>query len=107
VLISANFAAYYHDLFGVCDLIYLQHEHFDGSGWPEGLKGEKIPYLSRLFAVINFYSKLKSNLYFPFSKNKYYFGALEEKEIVREFNHYRGKVFDPQIVDKFLSFLKS
>ncbi|RAK11826.1 PAS domain S-box-containing protein/diguanylate cyclase (GGDEF)-like protein [Halanaerobium saccharolyticum] len=106
VLISANFAASYQDLAGICDLIYSHHEHFDGSGWPEGLKGEKIPYLSRLFAVINFYSKLKSNLFFSFSRDKYYFGALAEKEIVREFNHYRKKVFDPQIVDKFLSFLK-
>jgi len=107
VLISANFAAYYHDLAGICNLIYSHHEHFDGSGWPEAVKDEEIPYLSRLFAVINFYSNLKSNLYFPFSKAKYYFGALEEREIIREFNQYRGNVFDPRIVDKFLSLLNS
>jgi diguanylate cyclase (GGDEF)-like protein/PAS domain S-box-containing protein len=107
VLISTNFATYYHDLAGICDLIYAHHEHFDGSGWPEALKGEEIPYLSRLFAVINFYSNLKSNLYFPFLKDTYYFGALEKDEIIEELNYYRGKVFDPDIVDKFLSFLNS
>jgi diguanylate cyclase (GGDEF)-like protein len=107
VVISANFAAYYHDLAGICNLIYAHHEHFDGSGWPEALKGQEIPYLSRLFAVINFYSNLKTNLYFPFMKDNYYFGALEKKEIINELNHYRGSVFDPQIVDNFLSFLNS
>ncbi|MFN2340265.1 MAG: diguanylate cyclase domain-containing protein [Halanaerobium sp.] len=107
VVISANFAAYYHDLAEICNLIYSHHEHFNGSGWPEALKAGEIPYLSRLFAVINFYSSLKSNLYFPFTKDTYYFGALEKKEIIKELNHYRGSVFDPQIVDNFLSFLNS
>ena len=107
VLISANFATYYHDLAGISDLVYAHHEHFDGSGWPEALKAEEIPYLSRLFAVINFYSNLKSNRYFPFSRETYYFGALEKDEIINELNYYRGDVFDPQIVDKFLSFLNS
>jgi diguanylate cyclase (GGDEF)-like protein/PAS domain S-box-containing protein len=107
VISSANFAAYYRDLAGICNLIYSHQEHFDGTGWPQGLKGEEIPYLSRLFAVVNFYSKLKSNIYFPLLKDKYYFGRLEKKEIVREFNRYRGNVFDPHIVDRFLSLLKS
>ena len=107
VIISANFAAYYHDLAGICKLIYYHQENFDGSGWPKGLKGEEIPYLSRLFAVINFYSSLKSNIYFPFSKANYYFGALEKNEIIRELNHYRGRVFDPKIVDSFISLLNS
>ncbi|MGM0500831.1 MAG: HD domain-containing phosphohydrolase [Bacillota bacterium] len=104
IIISANFAASYQDLAGIRNLIYYHHEHFDGSGWPEALKGEEIPYLSRLFAVVNFYSNLKSNLYFPFLKDKYYFGALEKQEIAKEINFYKGTVFDPLIVDKFLSF---
>jgi HD-GYP domain-containing protein (c-di-GMP phosphodiesterase class II) len=107
VLNSAVFAAYYRDLVDICDLIYSHTEHFDGSGWPQALKGEQIPYLSRLFAVINFYSKLKSNIYFPFLQNKYYFGALEEEEIINELKYYKSKVFDPEIVDKFINFLNN
>ena len=107
VINSANFAAYYHDLIGICNLIYSYHEHYDGSGWPEALNGDQIPYLSRLFAVINFYSKLKSNIYFPLLKDKYYFGALEEEEIIKEFNYYKSKIFDPEIVDRFIDFLNN
>jgi HD-GYP domain-containing protein (c-di-GMP phosphodiesterase class II) len=106
VLITANFVSYYHDLAGITNLALAQYEHFDGSGWPEALKAEEIPYLSRLFAVINFYSKLNSNLYYPFSKDKYYFGALEVREIIKELINYRSKVFDPQIVDEFIEFLE-
>jgi len=106
VLISANFVSYYHDLAEITNLVLAHHEHFDGTGWPKGLKGEEIPYLSRLFAVINFYSNLNSNLYFPLLQNKYYFGALEDREIIKELKYYQGKLFDPQIVDKFILFLK-
>jgi len=107
VINSTNFAAYYHDLIGICNLIYSHHEHYDGSGWPEALNGDQIPYLSRLFAVINFYSKVKSNIYFPLLKDKYYFGALEDQEIIKEFNHYKSKIFDPKIVDRFIDFLNN
>jgi diguanylate cyclase (GGDEF)-like protein/PAS domain S-box-containing protein len=107
VINSANFAAYYHDLIGVCNLIYSQHEHYDGSGWPQALKAKQIPYLSRFFAVINFYSKLKSNIYFPLLKDKYYFGALKDEEIIKEFNHYKSNIFDPEIVDRFIDFLNN
>lgn len=107
IISSANFAAYYHDLIGICNLIYSHHEHYDGSGGPKGLKADQIPYLSRLFAVINFYSKLKSNIYFPLLKDKYYFGALEEEEIIKELEFYKSKIFDPKIVDKFIDFLNS
>ena len=107
LIISANFVGYYTDLAKIQNLVYNQYEHFDGSGWPRGIKGREIPYLSRLFAVINFYSKLKSNIYFPLYKDDYYFGALNKKEIIKKLKDYQGKLFDPQIVDKFLSFLKT
>lgn len=106
VLISANFAAYYHDLNKIFKLIYHQQEHFDGSGWPDGLKGKEIPFLSRLFALLNFYNNLSTNIYYPFLKDKYYFGALSEKEIIKELKFYSGRIFDPELVDKFINYLK-
>lgn len=105
-IVSANFAAYYSDLAGLRNLIYYHHEHFDGSGWPEGLKEKEIPYLNRLFSVVNFYSNLKTNFYFPLFKDKFYFAELEKNEIIKEITHYRGKIFDPIIVDKFLTFIE-
>lgn len=106
VVVSANFSAAYYDLMKIRNLIYYHHENFDGSGWPEGLKGNEIPYLNRLFAVINFYSNLKTNFYFPLNEDQYYFAALEKDEIIVELNNYRGINFDPKIVDKFIEFIK-
>lgn len=106
-LVSTSFASSYYDLAGILDLIYYQQENYDGTGWPDGLQGTEIPYLSRLFAVINFYSNLRNNNFFPLTKDKYYFAALGKKEAIKELNHYRGSKFDPEIVDKFINYLNS
>lgn len=102
VMLSANFTANYYNLNYIHDLIYHHHEHYDGSGWPDNLKGEQIPYLNRLFIVVNFYDHLINNLYYPFLKNKYYFAALDKQEVIKELKKYRAIIFDPKIVDKFV-----
>ncbi len=107
VVISADFAAYYYDLNRICKLIYHHHEHFDGSGWPEGLAGKEIPYLARLFSIVNFYNNIRTNIFFPFLENKYYFGALDKKEAIEELKFYQGSIFDPILVDNFIGFLES
>ena len=105
VILSANFTAYYNDLSNIHDLIYHHHEHYNGSGWPDNLKGDQIPYLNRLFIIVNFYDHLSNNLYYPFLKNKYYFAALDKKEIISELKKYKGIIFDPKIVDKFVEYI--
>lgn len=104
---STAFAASYYDLSDILDLIYCHQENYDGSGWPEGLKGEKIPYLNRIFSVIDFYSNLKSNYYYPLFKDRYYFAALKYNDIIKELNKYKGKLYDPLIVDKFIKYLNN
>ena len=104
---STAFAASYYDLSDILELIYYHQENYDGSGWPEGLKGEEIPYLNRIFSVINFYSNLKSNYYFPLFKDKYYFANLDDNNIIKELNNYRGELYDPRIVDKFIKYLNN
>nr|WP_255666896.1 HD domain-containing phosphohydrolase [Halanaerobium polyolivorans] len=99
---SAIFAASYYDLAEIYDLIYHHHEHFDGSGYPAALKEKEIPFLNRLFTLLNFYDNLKNNLYYPFKEDKYYFAALTDQEIAAEIDKYKGKVFDPKLSDKFI-----
>jgi len=40
-----------HELAGAVDIVYGHHEHYDGSGYPQGLKGREIPLGARIFAV--------------------------------------------------------
>lgn len=104
---SAALAAEYYDLRELYPLIYHHHEHFDGSGYPEGLKEEEIPYLNRIFSVINFYDALSTNLFYPFLEDQFYFAKLNNQEIIKELDYYKGIIFDPAVVDKFVEMLSS
>jgi putative two-component system response regulator len=70
------------------------HEHWDGSGYPTGLKGEKIPLEGRITAVADVFDALSSKRCykdsFPVDEC---FGTMAEK---------RGSHFDPQVLDAFL-----
>ena len=70
------------------------HERWDGTGYPDGLKGEAIPLPGRLMAMADVYDALTSpRVYKP---------ALPHEEAVAIIVASRGKHFDPGIVDAFL-----
>ena len=74
------------------------HERYDGNGYPQGLKGEDIPKMARLLAVIDAYDAMNSNR--PYRKK------LSPGDIVQELIDESGKQFDPVIVKAFLSLLQ-
>ena len=70
------------------------HERFDGTGYPDGLKGEKIPVSARIVAVADVYDALVSKRVY---KNAY------KHDVARAIiENERGKHFDPMMVDAFL-----
>ena len=77
------------------EIAYSHQEKWDGTGYPEGLAGERIPLSARLMAVADVYDALISRRVYkpPFPHDK----ALA---IIRE---GRGKHFDPDVVDAFLA----
>ena len=75
--------------------IALSHqEKWDGSGYPDGLRGEAIPLSARLMAVADVYDALISR--------RVYKPAYTHEESVQMIGTGRGRHFDPQIVDAFL-----
>jgi len=77
------------------DIALSHHERFDGAGYPNGLKGKKIPLSARIVALADVYDALVSKRIY---KEAYQHGMAKtiiEKE--------RGKSFDPMVVDAFLS----
>jgi putative two-component system response regulator len=76
------------------EIAYGHQEKWDGSGYPQGLKGEEIPVAARLMAVADVYDAL-------ISRRVYKDGMPHEKAvaIIRE---GRGQHFDPDIADAFL-----
>ncbi len=76
------------------EIAYTHQEKWDGSGYPQGLKGEEIPISGRLMALADVYDALISRRVYkpPFTHSK-------AVEIITE---GKGRHFDPDIVDAFL-----
>jgi putative two-component system response regulator len=70
------------------------HEHWDGTGYPHGLKGTDIPLHGRILAVVDAYDALVSKR--PYKE------ALTGEEAVKIISTNAGKQFDPKIVEVFL-----
>ncbi len=75
------------------ELTYSHHEWWDGSGYPEGLAGRKIPLSGRLMAISDVYDALISQ--------RVYKPAMSHKEAVAYIINGSGKQFDPDVVDAF------
>ena len=76
-------------------LILYHHEHFDGSGYPEGLKGEDIPLGARILHVADAFDAMTSDR--PYRSN------LGNQEAIRRLIADSGKHFDPAVVNIFLA----
>lgn len=70
------------------------HEKFDGSGYPNGLKGEEIPYFSRIICICDAYEAMTADRPYRKAQTKAY--ALEQLKM------YRASQFDPNLVDIFI-----
>jgi putative nucleotidyltransferase with HDIG domain len=76
---------------------YSHHENWDGSGYPEGLKGEQIPLAARIFTVVDHWDALSSD--------RRYRKAWPRERILAYFEENAGKIYDPQIVKTFLTLI--
>ncbi|MDD5258586.1 MAG: HD domain-containing protein [bacterium] len=75
-------------------IVRHHHERFDGRGYPDGLKGEIIPYLSRIIAVADTYDAMTSE--------RPYRPALSTEIALAEIRKCSGTQFDPEVVKAFL-----
>ena len=83
------------DLQDVAGIIRFQHEHYDGTGFFDGLDGEKIPFLSRILAVANAFDEISSG------RNPILlFKGESPADWLRK---HAGTRFDPQVVEICLS----
>jgi PAS domain S-box-containing protein len=77
------------------DIPFSHHERWDGSGYPRGLKGEEIPLVARIFAVIDVWDALTSD--------RPYRPAWNQKATLEYLKKNAGILFDPEVVKIFLS----
>lgn len=82
------------ELVHIAELILCHHEHWDGRGYPRGLKGEEIPLFSRIIAVVDSYDAMISDR--PYRR------ALAQEKALEELRKGAGSQFDPEVVRVFL-----
>lgn len=80
------------------EIIKYHQECFDGSGYPEGLRGEKIPLGARIIAVADAFGAMTTDR--PYRK------ALTIEQAVKELKKGAGTQFDPRLVVIFISILE-
>ena len=78
---------------------YCHHEHWDGSGYPRGLKGEAIPLEARIFALVDAWDAITTDR--PYRK------AMTIQEAVQTIRDEIGTHFDPGIAERFLELVSN
>jgi HD-GYP domain-containing protein (c-di-GMP phosphodiesterase class II) len=78
--------------------VQYHHEHWDGTGYPEGLSGEEIPYEARILKIVDSYSAMIIK--------RVYRKTLSQEDALQEINKNSGKQFDPELVKVFNNLIK-
>ncbi|MCX7912797.1 MAG: HD domain-containing protein, partial [Dehalococcoidales bacterium] len=89
--VGANLVGKIPELAGCAKGILHHHEHYDGGGYPDGLKGEKIPLEARIIAVADAFVNMTER------------HGMTPKEAIDELKRRAGKEFDPNLVEQFVT----
>lgn len=86
------------ELMSIAPYVLSHHERWDGKGYPAGLKGEEIPLLARVIAVVDAYDAMTEDRVYRKSKTK--------EEALAEIEKHAGTQFDPKIAKLFIELMK-
>lgn len=83
----------------IAQAILSHHEHWDGTGYPQGLEGRDIPMLARIIAIIDAFDIMVGG--------RPYQAPMTPAEAVQELRRRAGSQFDPRLVDSFIQTLEA
>lgn len=81
------------------EIIRCAHEHFDGSGYPRGLKGEEIPVEARIILAVDAYDAMTADR--PYSVRR------SQLEAIAELRREAGRQFDPMVVEALIDAVRA
>jgi len=82
------------EYYKIAEYVLSHHERWDGKGYPKGLKGEEIPWKSRVIAIADAYDAMTCE--------RSYKNTLTQEEAIREIKKNAGHQFDPDIAKMFV-----
>jgi HD-GYP domain-containing protein (c-di-GMP phosphodiesterase class II) len=83
------------ELAHIADAILYHHEFWDGNGYPQKIKGEEIPLLSRIIHIVNAYQAM--------IHERPYRRAMSKEDAIAELEKGKGSQFDPELMEKFVA----
>lgn len=86
------------ELSGIADCILSHHEKWDGTGYPNKLKGEDIPLLARIISAVDSHDVMVHD--------RPYHRAMPEEDAIKELRRCAGTQFDPHIIEVFTRLLE-
>jgi hypothetical protein len=93
--VSESIMNHLSDFRDITQYVSLHHERYDGSGYPNKLSLDDIPVAARILAVVDSFDAMTSN--------RAYRRAFPIEFALKEINDYKGKSYDPEVVDAFMS----
>ena len=98
-LIGAHILSHSKTYSKIIPIVKFHHERYDGNGYPAKLKGEEIPFLTRIVTVADTFDAMTSK--------RTYRDALPLEVAISELEKNKGTQFDAEIVDAFVSIVES
>lgn len=96
--IGANILEPLYELRHIKEAIKYHQEHYDGLGYPKGLKAKDIPLMSRIIMIVDTYDAITSD--------RAYRPRRSKDEAIKEIKTHTGTQFDPEIADVFVKIAK-
>lgn len=100
VIEGLSFVGLHDELSGIRelrDIIGNHHERYDGSGYPKGLKGDKIPYMAQILGITSTYEAM--------TRERFYSGAASPTQALSKMYSWRSTLFDARLVHSFIKAL--
>jgi PAS domain S-box-containing protein/putative nucleotidyltransferase with HDIG domain len=83
----------------IADIILYHHEHYDGTGYPYGKKGDEIPFISQLLSVADTFDAMTTNRIYKVRKSV--------EQAIDELKSLSGTWFEPKLLEYAIAFLET